>query len=510
MEIERLSTALEEIKIKGKQEVNCDNSVTGYTPTILKYNNTVFIDTFSNISIKWGNEKWIHYHDLGLNKESCVLKNIEVWTNRGWTTIQRIIRYKLGSHNKIIRILTHTGCIDVTDDHALFLEESLNKVVSKDLFIGNKILHNPLYDDDILPTNLTFNEQELNLLGFYYIRGDIVNGMFLLDGKKKYIKNCGKYSVEYSLFKKYYQYITEMFPDIKINILRKDITSENEKLIKFFKDNFYDYTGKKIIPVWYDNNIKDHFIKGITDACVKNYKISDIHLKIRNNNQSWIPTIDEARIMGYFMGDGSCGAWINSQSGCKMYIWALISSTDEFLLKYKVLCEKVFKDLEWKIHNREHETSALRLYPTLADSYWGAIRDLTNHYRSMFYDEKKNKIVPTCIINSSREIQQSFWDGLYDADGYKRSDRRIGQKSQIACAGIFYLATRLNYKVSVNDCDKDKNFYTIGAVDIKLHRAATAIKKKYEIPYDDYVYDLITDNSNYSAGIGCIVASSKQ
>lgn len=40
-----------------------------------------------------------------------------------------------------------------------------------------------------------------------------------------------------------------MFPDIKINIFRKDITSENEKLIKFFKDNFYDYTGKKIIPV---------------------------------------------------------------------------------------------------------------------------------------------------------------------------------------------------------------------------------------------------------------------
>lgn len=38
MVIDALSIALEKIKIEDKKEVNCDNSITGYTSIILKYN----------------------------------------------------------------------------------------------------------------------------------------------------------------------------------------------------------------------------------------------------------------------------------------------------------------------------------------------------------------------------------------------------------------------------------------------------------------------------------------
>ena len=34
----------------------------------------------------------------------------------------RIIRHQLAPHKKMVRILTHTGMVDVTDDHSLLLE----------------------------------------------------------------------------------------------------------------------------------------------------------------------------------------------------------------------------------------------------------------------------------------------------------------------------------------------------------------------------------------------------
>lgn len=61
----------------------------------------------------------------------------EVWTDKGWSKIKKVIRHK--ANKSIFRVNTHTGCVDVTEDHSL-LTPNLEKVKPKDVKIGDKLL----------------------------------------------------------------------------------------------------------------------------------------------------------------------------------------------------------------------------------------------------------------------------------------------------------------------------------------------------------------------------------
>jgi hypothetical protein len=74
------------------------------------------------------------------NKEFCELSSVESWTENGWINVERIIRHKLASHKKMVRVLTHTGVVDVTDDHSL-LKPDGTEISSKTLNIGDSLLH---------------------------------------------------------------------------------------------------------------------------------------------------------------------------------------------------------------------------------------------------------------------------------------------------------------------------------------------------------------------------------
>lgn len=127
------------------------DSVPGYTPiyiykdgypeiiTILELENIINSNTNSNSNI-WktfeNNDK--EYIDLESYK-------IYTWTEKGWTHLKRLIRHKLHTSKNIIRIITKTGIVDVTDDHSLLLEDE-TLISPKDLKIGDKLLYNPLYN----------------------------------------------------------------------------------------------------------------------------------------------------------------------------------------------------------------------------------------------------------------------------------------------------------------------------------------------------------------------------
>lgn len=124
-------------------EVIYGDSVTGYTPTILKYKGQVLIETFENIANRFGENKWIPCREEGrYDKEACELTDLYAWTDEGWSIIKRIIRHQLSPHKKIIRVITHRGCLDVTDDHSLFTPDGKH-ISPKDLNVGDNILHHP-------------------------------------------------------------------------------------------------------------------------------------------------------------------------------------------------------------------------------------------------------------------------------------------------------------------------------------------------------------------------------
>ena len=61
----------------------------------------------------------VYDNDDDNGKQFCELENVETWSDKGWTKLERVIRHKIPKSKSVFRIFTHTGVIDVTDDHSL-------------------------------------------------------------------------------------------------------------------------------------------------------------------------------------------------------------------------------------------------------------------------------------------------------------------------------------------------------------------------------------------------------
>ena len=62
----------------------------------------------------------------------------EVWTENGFTPIEQIVRHK--TTKNIHRVLTHTGIVDVTEDHSLLLDTK-EMVKPTEVTVGTRLLH---------------------------------------------------------------------------------------------------------------------------------------------------------------------------------------------------------------------------------------------------------------------------------------------------------------------------------------------------------------------------------
>ena len=222
--------------------------------------------------------------------------------------------------------------------------------------------------------------------------------------------------------------------------------------------------------------------------------------KIEQNNE--IVNEDEAKIMGFFFGDGSCGEY-NCQSG-KKSSWALNNASMEIIDKYLDLCKKVYKNFEWVVMPTLESSGVYKIAPRC--NKYGSISDFVRMYRNkMYYD--KSKIIPQEILNSNLSIRKSFFEGLYDADGDKDINgyTRIDQKNQISASYINWLGTSLGYSTSINTRKDKPNIYRITMTKGKQRKNQNAIKKLEIIPYEGYVYDLTTDNHHFAAGVGNLI-----
>jgi DNA polymerase elongation subunit (family B) len=352
-------------KVHSNAEYVYGDSVSKNTPVYIRVYGELQIIEMEKLA-SYGNNNWVTCKENGKQeKEFCELYGVETWTENGWTKLERIIRHKLASHKKMLRILTHTGMVDVTDDHSLILEDG-KEISPKDVEIGTKLLHK----------TLTY------------------------DGKQEYISK------------------------------------------------------------------------------------------------------EMAKIYGFFFGDGSCGIY-DCPSG-KKASWALNNSNMDLLNKYMELCKKCYPEYEWEICDTLKSSAVYKIY--FKCNKYGDKSKFIETYRSQMYSDNK-KIIPSFILNGSVEIREAFWEGLYDADGDKdkNGNTRIDQKNQISAAQICWLANSIGYKTSIN-IRKDKgNFYRITGTKGAQRKCGNAIKKIMEIEYDDYVYDLTTNNHHFAAGIGNMI-----
>jgi DNA polymerase elongation subunit (family B) len=128
-----------------KAEYIYGDSVANYTPVYVKVNNVFDVCTIDQLADKYGNSNWVTCKEEGKQeKEFCELENVETWTEKGWTKLYRVIRHLLAPHKKIMRIMTGSATVDVTDDHSLVTSEGA-EISPKDVVVGTKLLHHEIY-----------------------------------------------------------------------------------------------------------------------------------------------------------------------------------------------------------------------------------------------------------------------------------------------------------------------------------------------------------------------------
>jgi DNA polymerase elongation subunit (family B) len=133
--------------VNTKAEYIYGDSVANYTPIYIRANggqmNIIKIDELAKL---YGDDNgWVYSKEEGKEgKEYCEMNstiNVETWSDKGWTKLHRIIRHRLAPHKKMMRVLTHTGLVDVTDDHSL-VDITGKEISPKDVVKNNtELLH---------------------------------------------------------------------------------------------------------------------------------------------------------------------------------------------------------------------------------------------------------------------------------------------------------------------------------------------------------------------------------
>lgn len=109
------------------------DSVTGDTPILCLINGKLGYRRIDDLGEEWEDDP----HDNG--KEISIPSNrTKVWSEKGFTTIKKVIRHKCNKPLK--RVLTHTGCVDVTTDHSLLTPDAM-KIKPSQVKVGDALLH---------------------------------------------------------------------------------------------------------------------------------------------------------------------------------------------------------------------------------------------------------------------------------------------------------------------------------------------------------------------------------
>jgi hypothetical protein len=431
-----------EVPVDINIEVVYGDSVTGDTPVILRDPKThqIYIKTIDDITTEWQEYPEFKMFDQTIRLEKQYgLTHYEVWCDKGWNPIKKVIRHK--TNKKIYRVLTHTGVVDVTEDHSL-IRSNYEKVKPKDLKVGDDLLHS-------FPNE--FVENEITM----------VKVPKSITGETKICKTCN---------------------------IEKD-TSE------FYKAS----------------NLKS----GLSSKCKEcDYYVSSEH-PLKNimkdfSKTDYILTEDEAKVWGFFVGDGSAG-YYKCKSGLK-YSWALNNNNMERLNKYKEILERI-EPVKFKILDTLKSSGVYKLVP------FGSIKYMVDKYRTLFYnvidansDENKYKIIPPCILNASISIKRAFFEGYYSADGSKtngynyETNPSFATKGKISAQCLYYLATSIGFDMylQISHHEKKKEMYWITQIR-DITRSESIIKKIIEftnVTTEQFVYDLETEKGIFGAGVG--------
>ena len=170
------------------------DSVTRDTPILLRNKDKkIRIKTIETLSNEWNSYEEFKPFDTNRTEKQQAICEYQVWSRNGWTNIKRVIRHK--TTKKIYRILTHTGVVDVSEDHSLL--NSKNEIIKPiDCKVGETLLlqsypkmeGDPIHLNELVSkiydetVELTLEQKEAFIYGIFYGDG-----------------SCGKYETKWGV-----------------------------------------------------------------------------------------------------------------------------------------------------------------------------------------------------------------------------------------------------------------------------------------------------------------------
>lgn len=269
--------ALKKLRYGGIVILTDQDSVTGDTPLLLKSQNDIYtIKTIDNISSNW---------ILMPNGKEESLTDFNIWTDKGWTKIVKVIRHKV--NKKIYRVLTHTGVVDVTEDHSL-IKSNGEEIAPRDCLIGQDLLHSfPKFNETKIDIPNDLNNKSVRELWEFAKLCKIQ--YYQTKSKKQLVDLITDYKNTDSITLNKSDTITQeeayvmglFFADGTCGAITKPIVDK-------YRELFYDKDANKMIPSEILNasfEVRKNFFEGYYDgdgckASYTNSKYFDINGKI--------------------------------------------------------------------------------------------------------------------------------------------------------------------------------------------------------------------------------------
>lgn len=280
------------IETKYHGDVVYGDSVTGETPILVRINGSqihwIAIGDLDEFFDNWKNALTYRGNKELITSEMLKVK-LEVWSDKGFTEIKRIIRHK--TRKEIFEIRTQTGMVRCTADHSL-LKPSGEEIRPRDVKIGDDLMHHDLPQ---LKNTIKLSKEEIQEQALQFGRdGYLDPKMLMTDTLNKF----DFFDIISKLGERYYTYDVEsakmyhMMSNLVYACAPKHTTKQNHIVSIISLGYIHDYV--------YDLETGNHhFSAGVGRIVVHNTDSSMVDLHI--------PDFKEAYAMGLKIADEISG-----------------------------------------------------------------------------------------------------------------------------------------------------------------------------------------------------------
>jgi len=216
------------------------DSVTGSTPLLLRdpVTDLIHIETIETICNQGEPISYPGFKagEPGRYNKTYSTTHYEAWTDKGWSPIKKVIKHR--THKKIYQVLTHTGVVEVTEDHSL-LDENAVIIKPTECTTETVLLHS-YPDEAFYHYQSTLSPDKGILYGIFYAIGHCNGTQWSLD----YLHHEEHTHTIKKIVKK--EYNLSLQPRSTGN--GYTIPGLPHSVMKEYVDMFYDKQMNKIVP----------------------------------------------------------------------------------------------------------------------------------------------------------------------------------------------------------------------------------------------------------------------